>query len=100
MLTVKDINDGYTNEEWLGHGYLSVRREWAYQLDTAISAADDILLGVANANGWTKAQLFMFCNSTWGRHFGEEAIAGYGNLKHINSCLQKFEAWWQKEMAR
>jgi hypothetical protein len=79
-LTVQDIEAGYENDAWLGFGYLGERRNAAEAVQTGewefanVTAADTLILEVANDKGWTPARLFTWLNSKDGRIFGDMTL--------------------------
>lgn len=79
-LTVADIEAGYTNDAWLGFGYLGGRRnaidavrsgEWE---SARVTEADTMVLSVANAKGWDRARLFDWLNSKDGRWYADMTL--------------------------
>jgi hypothetical protein len=79
-LTVKDIEAGYTNDAWLGFGYLGGRRnaaeavrsgEWEF---ANVTAADELALRIANEKHWTPERFFQWLNSKDGRWFAGATI--------------------------
>ena len=67
-LTVKNIEAGYENSEFGNAGYLNGRR---FFTRAQRSIADRIVLAIANAEGWTEAELFAWTNSKLGRWFAD-----------------------------
>lgn len=72
-LTVSDILWVRENDSrWLGWGYIGERdREESVSKQ---HIADGAVLKFANAEGWNYDQLFEWCNSKPGRHFGDMAF--------------------------
>jgi hypothetical protein len=72
-LTTEDIALGYSDERWLGWGYLGERDRAA---DAGIDTrhADEVALRFANANGWNREDLFHWANSKDGRWYGDWAF--------------------------
>jgi hypothetical protein len=75
-LTRDDLESLYESEdpEWGGYGYLAERE---YGLRTAkgrevVEYADKAIVDHANAQGWTREDLFRWADSRTGRHYGEE----------------------------
>lgn len=87
-LTVADIEAGLTNPEWNGWGYLGERSRTE---DTdQIVAADEVLLSLVNAEGWTAAEFFAWLDSKLGRWFGDLA---FGNDVSADEVRSKSAAW-------
>lgn len=83
-LTASDITAGYDHDEWLGFGYLGVRRTSLDVSDSAseplrvmemrVLVADEMVLHHANRLGWTRDQFFAWLNSKYGRWTAEMLI--------------------------
>jgi hypothetical protein len=79
-LTIKDIEAGYTNDGWLGFGYLGERQnaiaavqsgEWEF---ANVTIADTLALRIANEQRWTSARFFEWLNSKNGRWYGDATL--------------------------
>jgi hypothetical protein len=94
-LTRDELEAGYDNPDWLGHGYLHVRAEnMAKAAGRAIAdEADGMILDYANAQGWSKKDLFNWANSKTVRWFGETWWHGSGKAdRHLASLMVKVAA--------
>ena len=79
-----DLEAGYDNDEWLGHGYLGVRESYLQgearhliELRTAITKieiADELVLAEANRRGMSRHRFFDWLNSKNGRWTADELI--------------------------
>ena len=76
--TRSTINAMHDNDEWCGFGYLGERRH-NFHKPELLEQADNLLLEFANDNAWTEAELFIFCNSTSGRYYGDVAFGSGDN---------------------
>jgi hypothetical protein len=93
-LTRADINRGYDDPRWGGHGYLKVRNEtWRGEGSAnRRSAADSALLRLANRRHWTYDDLFEnVLNSAPGRVYGEWALDEYRSDAHLDTMLEAME---------
>lgn len=72
-LTIADIQAGYGNPAWLGHGYLGSR---TIESMDRLAFADALALKLANEQGMTPEQFFSWLNSRTGRHFADVAFGG------------------------
>jgi hypothetical protein len=79
-LTVADIEAGYEHDGWLGFGYLGERRFAIAAVRSGerefvnVTAADELVLRIANEQGWTPEQLFDWANSKLGRWYGDVTL--------------------------
>lgn len=90
ILTAVDIEAGYDNPAWLGHGYLETRQRSARI--ARIQAADHALLLRVNGLHWTASQLFEFVNSKHGRWYGEDALGISGAGGTPDMCATRVTA--------
>jgi hypothetical protein len=67
-LTIKSIEAGYEQKAYGNAGYLSGRK---FFTRSQRSIADRMVLAIANAEGWTEADLFAWTNSKLGRWFAD-----------------------------
>ena len=72
MITQRDIEAGYKNPDWQGHGYLGARRHLRRD-DQRESDAFAII--EANRRHWSKQTFFGWLNSSSGRHFADYGTA-------------------------
>jgi hypothetical protein len=78
MLTITDLAKAAQDDRWLGWGYLGERGR---QDDaTLVEATDQRVVDLANERGWTFEDLFAWCNSKLGRHFGDVVFGGRGRF--------------------
>jgi hypothetical protein len=76
-LTDADIEAGYKNETWQGHGYLGTRRLAFGDVPLKrIALADETILRIGNEKRWTPEQFFDWMNSKHGRWYGEAFFWG------------------------
>ena len=77
VLTTKDINSLYAEDDWCGYGYLGERQSHYFTQTEMAVLGDRLLLEHANESGWDRLDLFMFCNSRIGRHYGDLVFGGF-----------------------
>jgi hypothetical protein len=91
-LTRYDIIKGYTNPEWSGHGYLGT----CLFYPDKVTKSDTFLLAEANRREWDDKLLFLFLNSTDGRHYADASLDNcYDKFLAdlLSSLLDHFESW-------
>lgn len=101
QLTVADIEAGYTDERWSGHGYLLERR---FALNTAgidpaegtdvsalVPECDAIIIERANAQGWTSDDLFTWLNSKLGRWTADSYIRSGRETRWLDKYVVRVE---------
>lgn len=79
--------------DYLGWGYL-YERTFIFHCrgQKGLSRADADLLHFAAINGWSSEDLFVFCNSKDGRHYGEAHADG--RVRQAQASLQYFNDNW------
>jgi hypothetical protein len=78
MLTTETINSFW--ERSGGFGYLGQRNREGID---KVFIADEVLLEVANKQGWTEEELFEFCDSRYGRYYADFAFDGHPDAYEI-----------------
>jgi hypothetical protein len=73
-ITAANIEAGYEDARWLGHGYLGER---AHADEARLLVADRVLLDAAEIYGWDEDAFFYFLNSKAGRWYGDIAFGSY-----------------------
>lgn len=71
-LTTADLDTMTRDDRWEGFGYLGERHRAPADVAARFAAADALILGAADAHGWTYDDLFTWANSKNGRWFGDE----------------------------
>ena len=77
-LTLDDLEAGYDNEKWAGHGYLLVRERAMAKAAgrVTMTGLDARVLAFANAERWSLSDLFDFTDSKNGRWLAESFLHG------------------------
>lgn len=77
VLTVEDINAAYGDDNWGGYGYLGERKNHYFTKMAKANLGDQLLLEDLNERGLSKTELFYFCDSRIGRHYGDLVFGGF-----------------------
>jgi hypothetical protein len=82
-LTAAVFDEFSRDDRWLGFGYLGERRNRLSDIDPdrpaepdLVAAIDQRIVDHANAEGWTRDDLFHWANSRDGRWFGDVVFGG------------------------
>lgn len=72
-IRVSELDAMQANENWLGFGYLGTRH---HTDEDTRATMDQIVVRHANFNRWTRTELFLWANSTYGRHAADAMSDG------------------------
>lgn len=93
-LTVQDIEAGYTNDAWLGFGYLGGRRGAIEAVQTGewesarVTEAGTMALEVANRKHWSPERFFQWLNSKDGRWYADMTVGSDDDLSRAAAYVR------------
>jgi hypothetical protein len=92
-LTVQNLQDFAHSDEWGGFGYIGTSR---HASDSLRAKMDDVVIMHANLNRWSHADLFLWANSTKGRHAAD--VLSDGSAKDILTRYTQAVRWGLMEL--